>query len=174
MIVFIGSKPIYVACSSGRLFASFLSDIRKKYDEAEYYYQRALELDPEDAFATASYGNFMLIVRKDIEEAERLYKKALQLDPYNAVVNAKMANFMANQGNDPEKAEYYYLRTLELDPERPNVNANYAGLLLSMGRLISRGSPLVREHWISSISPIPTLEMTCYVRQRICTLFELR
>jgi Flp pilus assembly protein TadD len=64
-------------------FALFMQNVRKDYkdyDEAEQLYRKALELDPNDAFATRNFALFMKDVRKNSKEAERLDRRADLLD----------------------------------------------------------------------------------------------
>ena len=60
-------------------YAIFLSDIRKQYDEAEKYYKKALELDPDNVI---NNGNFArcLIFRNQRKEAKKYIEKAFELN----------------------------------------------------------------------------------------------
>ena len=107
-------------------YANFLTDIKKDHKEAEIYYKKALDLDPNDANINGNYANFLTDIKKDHKEAEIYYKKALELDPNDANINGNYANFLTDIKKDYEEAEIYYKEALELDPNDANNNCNYA------------------------------------------------
>ena len=49
--------------------------------QAETYYRRALEVDPNHTTTIYNYGGLLKNARHDWDGAEALYKRALELDP---------------------------------------------------------------------------------------------
>ncbi len=116
-------------------YANFLQYIKKDSDEAEKYYKKALELEPEDADINCNYANFLQDVRKDNDGAEKYYKKALELKPEDADINGNYAVFLLGIKKDSDEAAKYYKKALELEPEDATNNGNYALLLLQRKKL---------------------------------------
>ncbi|WP_417327224.1 tetratricopeptide repeat protein [Halarcobacter sp.] len=112
-------------------YAIFLTDIKKDYEEAENYYKKALDLDPNDVSYNGNYAIFLKNIKKDYEEAEIYYKKALDLDPNDAVYNGNYALFLNEIKKDYKEAENYYKKALDLDPNNANCNGNYAIFLIT-------------------------------------------
>ena len=84
----------------------FLYKIRKNYDQAEHYYKKALELDPDDANTNGNYASFLKNIRKDHDQAEQYYKKALEFEPNHANNNGNYAGFLLAQGRKQETLAY--------------------------------------------------------------------
>jgi tetratricopeptide (TPR) repeat protein len=78
-------------------------------------YERALELDPDDALSYFRYGMEM---RADgnFEEAERLVRKAIDLQPMSAGFRSELASILWDQGHKDE-ALAEIQKAIELDPE---------------------------------------------------------
>jgi tetratricopeptide (TPR) repeat protein len=74
-------------------FVVFLKDIRKNYNQAEKYYKKALELEPDNANINNNYALFLKDIHKNDDQAEKHYKKALELKPDNAEISCETQNF---------------------------------------------------------------------------------
>jgi tetratricopeptide (TPR) repeat protein len=79
-------------------FANFMTDVRKKHDEAERLYRKAIELNPSEAAAKTNFAAFLANVRKKHDEAMRLYRAAIKLNPRKADYTANFAGFLLAQG----------------------------------------------------------------------------
>ncbi len=106
-------------------YAVFLQNTKKDYAQAEEYYLKALELDPEDATINQNYAG-VLRHKKDYAQAEEYYLKALELDPDNATFNSHYALFLTHSKKDYAQVEKYHLKALKLDPEDATINIHYA------------------------------------------------
>ena len=60
-------------------YALFLETVRKQYDEAEKYYQRAIEVDAGDAISLGNYAK-LKIVMMQFDEVHSLINKAVELN----------------------------------------------------------------------------------------------
>jgi Tfp pilus assembly protein PilF len=54
---------------------------RKDHDQAEAYYKKSLELEPDNANFNGNYAPFLTNIRKNHDQAEAYYKKSLELEP---------------------------------------------------------------------------------------------
>lgn len=67
---------------------------------AEYYYKKAVAVEPADAEAFSKYANFLWLVKEDIGAAEENYLVAIEADPGNAYHAASYAHFLWNTGGE--------------------------------------------------------------------------
>ena len=117
-------KSAYVLGS----YALYWED-QHEMDEAEKYYQRAIEADSKDAKNLGNYANFLNLQRQDYDKAEEYYQRAIEADPKRANTLGNYAIFLKNQRQDYDKAEEYYQRAIEADPKNANTLGNYANFL---------------------------------------------
>jgi len=90
-------------------------ELQGDYAKALAAYQRAIELDPKDAYPHHGIGN----VQSDLgnyEAALAAYQRAIELDPQYAAPHNGIGNVQAQLGND-EAALAAYQRAIELDPQ---------------------------------------------------------
>jgi Tfp pilus assembly protein PilF len=112
-------------------YAIFLTDVRKKHDEAETYFKRALDADPNYPFSLANYANFLTDVREKHDEAETYYKRALNADPNHTGILGNYANFLTDVRKKFDYAETYFKRALDADPTDAIILGNYARFLFA-------------------------------------------
>jgi len=101
---------------------------------SERAFQRALELNPNDAIAHIWYGVFLAVVRDNFEAALAESRRALERDPLALFVNicAGWILFWSGQhGRAIEQAR----KTLELDPRTPQLYYIQGSAFLKMGRI---------------------------------------
>lgn len=110
-------------------FAIFLYRNRSDGEQAERYFQKALEIEPGRASIFGNYANFLADFCDDSDGAEANYKRALELDPENHLTLGNYGVFLADIREDPERAETYLKRALEIEPDHANNLNNYATLL---------------------------------------------
>ncbi len=84
------------------------------FAEAEKKYQRALELDPNNAFAYFYYGNLKSILGQNAE-AVRLGKRARELDPLSLITNSAEGQYLYYAGYTDEAVSRLN-KTLDLNP----------------------------------------------------------
>lgn len=67
---------------------------------AEYYFKKAVRIEPADAEALSRYATFLWVARKDLEAAEETYLEAIAADPGNSFYAANYAHFLWNTGGE--------------------------------------------------------------------------
>ncbi len=96
-------------------YAVFL-DIRKKdYEQAEFFYLKALEVASADSINYGNYANFLKNIKKNFDQAEPFYLKALKENPENAYYNGNYACFLLALGQK-EKGSTYLEKAFLLEP----------------------------------------------------------
>lgn len=84
-------------------------------EEAEKYFQKAIELDPEDINAYNNYANF-LVELGHYKEAEEYYRKAIDIYPDHGKPYYNMACLKSLQGEIDVAVEYLE-KALERNPD---------------------------------------------------------
>lgn len=100
---------------------------------AEKEFQKAIELNPNSAYAHLWYSNSYLMPMGKVSEAIAENKKALELDPLSLLIN----NFMAityTFAGDYTKADEQFRRTIAMDPTFAIAHEYYAWFLEMTGR----------------------------------------
>ena len=95
--------------------------------------ERALQVDPDFAFANSARAWQAMYFDNDYAMAGRFFQRALQLAPGSSVVLSNAAVY-ASAAGQLERAEEITLQSLALDPVSPVIHLNYAGLLNRLGR----------------------------------------
>jgi type IV pilus assembly protein PilF len=91
----------------------------KAYDEADYYFSRAVRLQPDNALAANNYGAFLCDQGK-IDKSVKYFDKAAANPLYD-----QRSQAMNNAGRclmkkpDPVRAEQYFRKTLTFDNKDP-------------------------------------------------------
>ena len=87
---------------------------RREFSEAETFFRRALEKDPEASEPLVNLGGALLSLNR-VEEAVEVNTRAQAAQPKDALANAQLGLSYYLQGND-EEALNYLLLTEQLDP----------------------------------------------------------
>jgi DNA-binding winged helix-turn-helix (wHTH) protein/TolB-like protein/Tfp pilus assembly protein PilF len=96
----------------------------KEFEEAGREFRRAIELNPNYAFARVRYGYFLFGSLR-LEEAVAEMKRAQELDPASPVTNAALA-FMLRMARDNDGAIKHNRRALELQADTIGAHAGIA------------------------------------------------
>jgi tetratricopeptide (TPR) repeat protein len=96
------------------------------YDRALFYYQKALESDPNNVVALTSIGK-CYYYNGNLEKAITYYKKAIEVDkdfvyPYNNL------GIIYDDKEKYDKAIMYYKRAISIDPDYPNPYNNIGSI----------------------------------------------
>jgi TolB-like protein/DNA-binding winged helix-turn-helix (wHTH) protein/Flp pilus assembly protein TadD len=100
---------------------------------AEREFLKAIELNPNSAYAHLFYSNCYLLPMGRTAEAIAENQKALALDPLSLPIH----NFMGMSyyfAGDYEKAYQQYQHTIAMDPTFPLAHEYFSALLITMGR----------------------------------------
>jgi Tfp pilus assembly protein PilF len=126
-------------------FAIFLHRHRKDGQQAEKYFRRALEMEPDRASIYGNYANFLSDFCKDLDGAEENYKRAFEIEPDNPHTLGNYGVFLADCRDDPERAEAYLKRALALDSDHPNNLSNYATILTDVHNDFARAEKYFQQ-----------------------------
>jgi tetratricopeptide (TPR) repeat protein len=96
------------------LWGNVLAD-QKSYEEAVSKYQKAIELNPKDAYPYYNWGG-MLADQKRYEEAAAKYQKAIELDPKFAMPYNGWGDVLSDQKRY-EEAVAKFQKAIELGPK---------------------------------------------------------
>ena len=105
---------------------------RGEFEQALASYDRALELDPQDANTWGNRGIALANLGR-YEEAVASYDRSLELDPQDANAWGNRGNSLGDLGRY-EEALASYDRSLELDPQKMNAWYNRGIALADLGR----------------------------------------
>jgi tetratricopeptide (TPR) repeat protein len=103
-----------------------------RYEEAIGSFERAIDLDPEDAHPHNGLGN-VYYQQGRYEEAIAAYQRAIELDPEIAYPHNGLGNVYYQQGRY-EEAIAAYQRAIELDPEVAYPHNNLGSVYADLGR----------------------------------------
>jgi len=119
---------------------------------AEREFLKALELNPNSAYAHLFYSNCYLMPMGREAEAVVENQKALTLDPLSLPINNFMGVTYLFVG-DYEKSYRQFEHTIEIDPTFPLAHAYFAALLVAMGKYEEAIEEDERAEVLSGASP---------------------
>lgn len=102
-------EPLYTAETSDKTLLFYLADgneKRKRYDEAEKYLKRYLELDPANPEMLNFLGFMYADKNMKLDEAEVLIRKALETDPDNAYYLDSLGWVFYRQGKGKQAIDF--------------------------------------------------------------------
>ena len=89
--------------------------LSRRWRDAEAEYQRAIELNPNNATAHYYYAFDLLIPEKRTTQADEEFRKALSLDPLASILNTNYAHILVAMHRYPE-ALAQFKKVFERDP----------------------------------------------------------
>lgn len=104
----------------------------KKFSEAEELYRKAIELNPNYAYAYNNLGNILSNLER-YDEAEGFYRKAIDLDPNYALAYYNLGIILKSL-NRYSEAETTYRKAIELDPNDALTYNNLGNILNDLER----------------------------------------
>ena len=119
---------------------------------AQREFLKAIELDPNSAYAHLFYSNCYLAPVGRFSEAIAENKRALELDPLSLPIN----NFMAMTymfAGDYERSTQQFQHTIAMDPTFPLAHEYFAQLLATMGKYQEAIKENERSELLSGTSP---------------------
>ncbi len=97
-----------------------------KLQEAEKFYRKAIELNPNYALAHSNLGNLLSDLGK-LQEAELSIRKAIEIKPDYPEVHYNLGNILSDLGKLQE-AEKFYRKAIELNHNFTSAYYNLSGL----------------------------------------------
>lgn len=107
----------------------FLDNYRGNYDSAEEAYERAIQLNPNNAAAFVMFGDFTNWVRINPEQAIELFRKARVLDPQNRVGELQLGEALMQAGRFAEAQATFEALIVK--------DSGFARTYVSLGNLFS-------------------------------------
>ena len=118
-----------------RIFSNYgilLKDFGK-LQEAEFFTQKAITLNPNFAMAYYNLGS-ILKARRNLKGAEISIRKAIELNPNFAIAYSNLGNILKDLGKLKE-AELFHLKAIELNPNLALAHLNLGYILIDLGKL---------------------------------------
>jgi Flp pilus assembly protein TadD len=82
-------------------------DAQQRYDEAERYYNQALEIEPHSASLLNNLGNHYM-ARGDTEKARTIFKRVITFQPAQVNANLQLARISVEEKKGSEALTYLY------------------------------------------------------------------
>ena len=118
-------------------FYSFLAEAwrnNKQYDKSDQYFEKALQMEPENIMILNNYGYYLALRGENLEKAEKMSKKTILLEPENYTYLDTYAWILFKSGKI-EKAREYMLKAIEAGgDEDPDILEHYGDILNESGR----------------------------------------
>jgi tetratricopeptide (TPR) repeat protein len=108
--------------------------MNNRLDEAQVYFQKAIEKNPSFGAAHADLG-LLLETKGEREKAEGYYRRALEIDPELIAAQQGLASLLLEKG-EIETAEELFRQSVELNPNDPVLRYNLALALERLGRTV--------------------------------------
>lgn len=134
----------------------------EKFDEADKYFNRALDRASDNSETLNNYGVFLCETNK-IEESVKMFDRAVSNPLYNAKVQAYVnAGRCLEKSKEYKRAEKYYVHALEIKPDFYAALLQMAKLHAQTGRLQS-----AKKYIGAYFSNGPKTAETIYLAMRI-------
>lgn len=106
----------------------------KRYSEMDTYFEKALNLDPNNALALNNYAYYLSVRKEKLDKAAEMSKKSLAIDPNNASFLDTYGWILYIQGKYTE-AETYIKKALEQEKASAEVQEHYGDVLYKLNRV---------------------------------------
>jgi len=106
----------------------------KEYERSDGYFDRALNLDPDNAYVLNNYSYFLSLRGEKLEKAEQMSRKANRLEPDNASYQDTYAWVLYRKGNFDE-AKTWMEKALAKDPANGTLLEHMGDILFRLGRV---------------------------------------
>jgi len=103
-------------------------------EKSDKYYDKALELDPNDVFVLNNYAYFLSVRKTRLEDAKRMSEKSLQLDPENPA-DLDTYGWILYLMNDYQSAEKQISKALLKKPNDADILEHYGDIQFKLGNI---------------------------------------
>ena len=98
------------------------------YKKAEINFEKALSLNPDNAFVLNNYG-FMLMERNvELDKTKKLFEKAIDLMPKLTNTRLNLGVLLSSKFKDEESAKHQYKKIISYDPNEERAYNNLANI----------------------------------------------
>jgi len=129
-------------------FYSFLAEAWRnleKYDKSDEYFDKALEMEPENIMILNNYGYYLAIREEKLEQAERMSRKTILIEPENSTYLDTYAWILFKSGK-LSKAKEYMEKAIKFGGEKdPDILEHYGDILKKIGN-----DEMARTYWLKA------------------------
>ena len=137
-----------------------------RWSEAEPEFQRAIEINPNNAGAHYFYGFTLLMPEKRLDEALAEFRTALSLDPLSPIINVNYAwTLMVAHRYQESLAQFQ--KVIQQDPNFGPGHFKFSHLLAAMGRYPEAVSEFLKSDLIRRDPVSPDAPGYCKLNQTI-------
>jgi Tfp pilus assembly protein PilF len=124
----------------------------RDFDGAKKDFEKAIEIDPNYAFAHNNLALLLIRNFNDKDGAKMHYEKAIELEPNNPNTHYNYAFLLRDYFNDKKAAKIQFEKTLQINPYFAEAQYNYALILKDLG-----DKETAKRHYISATKLNPKL-----------------
>jgi tetratricopeptide (TPR) repeat protein len=103
-------------------------------EKSDKYYEKALELDPNDVLVLNNFAYFLSLRKFRLEDAKKMSERSLQLDPENPA-NLDTYGWILYLQKDYAGAEKQISKALQKRPNDPDILEHYGDILFQLGQV---------------------------------------
>ncbi|MGD2131586.1 MAG: tetratricopeptide repeat protein [Maricaulaceae bacterium] len=134
---------------------------RDRWDEAEEYFQRALEIEPDQAQVLNYLGYSWVDRGEHLEEAFELIRRAVELEPNSGYIVDSLGWAHYRLGEFDEAVRHLE-RAVELDPQDPTLNDHLGDAYWRVGRRLEAS-----YQWRRSLTLDPDEELAAALADKL-------
>lgn len=98
----------------------------KKFKQAIYYYNKGLELNPDNVEILNNLGQVLEKVNQDYKKAKECYERAIKVNPVFDIPRLNLGVLLSHHFNDIKGAKKQYEEILKFDPNNSKAHNNLA------------------------------------------------
>lgn len=133
----INPNNAYTLYILGNAYVNQLPRKKKHLKVAKNYYQRSLEVDPQNGDILSNIA-FIELEQNNNDKAYKTAIEALEINPINEMAHMVLGWYYLKKchndynKNDLEKVHFHFLQALELKPDKDYIKFNYGNVFLEL------------------------------------------
>ncbi len=131
---------------------------RQQIDQAGTLIKRAVETEPDNAYAQTSLGRYLRL-KKQYPEAEQAFRKATDKDPKAIDPRMALGDLYLTQLGKPEAAVSAYEAVLNIDPKKASAHYAMGVAQAKLGNNDRAIAELRKAGELEPKNPLPSLEL---------------
>lgn len=100
-----------------------------EFNKAEINYKKALEMNPNNAFALNNYGFMLMGMDKEHDKARELFSQAIEIMPRLTAARLNLGCLLTDKFNDKNEARRQYEKIIAYNPTEERAYNNLANLI---------------------------------------------